>query len=62
MNKPVPCLVCHSALDVRLAKGRKSQKPFLMLICPIDDRHFRGFISDKEFISKALGRLEEISL
>jgi hypothetical protein len=59
MNASVPCLVCHNPLELRLARGRKSHKPFLMLICPIDGRHFRGFISDRQFVANALGRLEE---
>ena len=53
-----PCPVCRQPLTLRLAKGRKSGKPFLMLICAADPRHFRGFISDKGFVGQALARLE----
>ncbi len=53
------CVVCGQALAIRLAKGRKSQKPFLMLVCPQDGRHFRGFINDKNYVSQVLKRLED---
>jgi hypothetical protein len=61
MNSPVqsiPCLVCGHQLTIRLAKGRKSQKTFLMLVCTQDGRHFRGFINDREYVDKVLARLE----
>ncbi len=41
-------------LDTRIARGRKSNKPFLMLICPKNGRHLRGFISDKEFVGSVI--------
>ena len=50
MNE-IRCPVCATPLAVRLAKGRKSGKPFVMLVCPVDGRHLRGFISDKGFVS-----------
>jgi hypothetical protein len=34
-SPPVPCLVCTTALTLRLVRGRKSGKPFLMLIVPL---------------------------
>ncbi len=59
MDKPMPmCVVCGEGLSVRLARGRKSQKPFLMLGCARDGRHFRGFISDKAYVGQVLARLE----
>ena len=54
----VPCLVCGQRLTIRLAKGRKSQKTFLMLVCSQDGRHFRGFINDREYVDKVLAHLE----
>ncbi len=54
----VRCLVCKGALEVRLAKGRKSAKTFLMLVCPVDGRHFRGFINDQDYVKGVLERLE----
>ena len=45
MNNEMPyCPVCGDVLQVNLARGRKAGKAFLMLICPRDGRHFRGFI------------------
>jgi hypothetical protein len=54
----VPCLICSTPLTLRLARRRKSGKPFLMLICPIDGRHFRAFVTDKAYVSAVLARLE----
>jgi hypothetical protein len=54
----VPCLICSTPLTLRLARGRKSGKPFLMLICPVDGRHFRGFITHRDYVAGMLARLE----
>ena len=53
MNQ-IPCPVCSTALSVRLAKGRKSGKPFVMLVCPNDGRHIRAFVSDRDFVSSVI--------
>jgi len=54
----VKCLVGKGSVEVRLAKGRKSAKTFLMLVCPVDGRHFRGFINDQVYVKGVLERLE----
>ena len=54
----IPCLVCHGPLSLRLARGRKSGKTSIMLICPTDGRHFRGFISDRTYVAQVLALLE----
>jgi hypothetical protein len=54
----VPCLICQQPLTLRLARGRKSGKPFLMLVCATDGRHFRGFINDQDYVRQVLARLE----
>ncbi len=59
LNNGIPCLVCGEQLTIRLAKGRKSQKTFLMLICSKDGRHFRGFIDDRGYVDKVLARLKD---
>jgi hypothetical protein len=46
------CFVCKGDLEVRHATGRKSGKPFLLLKCQADGRHFRGFIYDPAFIAR----------
>ncbi len=58
LTQHIPCLVCGTALDLRLAKGRKSGKPFIMLICPVNGRHFRGFVGDQGYVSQVLAKLE----
>jgi hypothetical protein len=54
----VPCLICQLPLSLRMARGRKSGKPFLMLICSADGRHFRGFINDQAYVKQVLDKLE----
>ena len=59
MNE-IKCPICANALSIRMAKGRRSNKPFIMLICPQDGRHFRGFITDQAYISKILPQKGEM--
>jgi hypothetical protein len=54
------CPVCKEPLSFRIAKGRKSGKPFLMMICPTDGRHFRGFITYRPYLETVLSNLETI--
>ena len=61
-NGEILCLVCKEPLTVRLARGRKSGKPFVMLICSRDGRHFRAFITDKTFVDKVVSGAEEMSV
>ncbi len=60
-SQQAPCPVCHQPLTLRLARGRKSGKPFLMLICGQDGRHFRAFITDKKYVSRVLESAEGLS-
>ncbi len=50
----INCPICAKPLSVRMARGRKSNKPFIMLKCDVDGRHFRGFITDQGYINKVL--------
>ena len=52
--KQITCLVCGGRVEIRPARGRKSNKPFLMLICAVDGRHFRGFVSDQNFVKSVI--------
>ena len=54
----IPCVVCSAPLALRVAHGRKSGKPFLMLVCAEDGRHFRAFINDQAYVRKVLDGLE----
>ena len=58
LAQSIPCLICGDPLTVRLARGRKSRKPFIMLICGRDGRHFRGFITDQDYVGELLTRPE----
>ena len=59
-SQQAPCPVCLQPLTLRFARGRKSGKPFLMLICGQDGRHFRAFITDKAYVSRVLKSVEEL--
>jgi len=52
----VKCPVCGAVLTVSPAKSRKAKRPkvFLMLVCPTDGRHFRGFISDQPVVQRVM--------
>ncbi len=50
----IGCPVCSKPLSISIAKGRKSNKPFIMLKCEKDGRHFRGFITDQDFVRRIL--------
>ena len=60
MNR-INCLVCSNEIEVKPARGRKSGKPFIMLICGQDGRHFRAFVTDKEYVKKVFDSLEAAS-
>jgi hypothetical protein len=59
LSQTLRCLICGTGLTLRLARSRKSGKPFVMLICPMDGRHLRAFITDKEYVAGVLAKLEE---
>jgi hypothetical protein len=59
MNSEMPrCPICGEPLSIRLARGRKSGKPFAMLLCARDGRHFRGFINHRAFVEDLLNNFE----
>lgn len=53
------CPVCQRTLRIDLARGRASGKPFVMLACPQDGRHFRAFINDRDYVAGVIERLED---
>jgi hypothetical protein len=57
-NQSLQCPVCKDPMAFQLAKGRKSGKPFLMVKCLRDGRHFRGFVGDQVYVRKLLELLE----
>ena len=61
MNENLPpCPICHEPMIIRLARGRKSGKAFVMIICGVDGRHFRGFISHRPYVQQVIESLESI--
>jgi hypothetical protein len=57
-NNTPRCPICNESLVIRLAKGRKSGKAFVMLVCAVDGRHFRGFISHRPYVEQFIVNLE----
>jgi uncharacterized protein YbaR (Trm112 family) len=53
------CPVCAGPLELKLAHGKRTGKVFVMLICPVNGKHLRAFISDKDFVGSVLAKLEE---
>ncbi len=54
----IPCLNCREPLSVRLVRGRKSGKPFVMMVCSQNGRHFRAFINDQAYVKGVVEGLE----
>ena len=56
-NAPL-CPICGKPLSIGLARGRKSKKLFVMLLCAQDGRHFRGFINHRPYVERVLDSLD----
>ena len=57
-SAPPSCPICGQALLMRLSRGRKSGKAFVMFRCPSDGRHYRAFINDQEYVCQVVEKLE----
>lgn len=57
--KSLSCIVCGNRLSIRTAQGRKSNKPFIMIICSESGKHFRAFITDQLYVKKFLESVED---
>lgn len=55
------CHICQAPLEVRLAYGRRSGKPFVLLVCPVNGRHIRAFVADQSYVRGVIERLEKKS-
>ena len=53
-----PYPVCGAGLRLKLARSKRSGNPSIALSCPGDGWHFRGFITDREYVSKVVELLE----
>ena len=58
-NLPSDIEAAQAALKVKLARGRKSGKPFVMLACPEDGRHIRAFIADRTYVENLICQAED---
>ena len=55
------CHICQTSLKVKLCYGRKSGKPGVSLSCPVDGRHLRAFVTDKEYVQGVMERLKAVA-
>ena len=55
------CHICQTSLKVKLCFGRKSGKPGVSLSCPVDGRHLRAFVTDKEYVQGVMERLKAVA-
>lgn len=60
INELPRCPICNQPLSIQLARGRKSGKPFVMLICTMDGRHFRAFINHRPYVQNIIDTAESI--
>ena len=58
-DQSLRCPVCGNPMAFQIARGRKSGKPFLMVKCLRDGRHFRGFVGDRDYVQRLLEGLEQ---
>lgn len=58
-SEALACPVCNQPMAFQIARGRKSGKPFLMVKCLKDGRHFRGFVGDRDYVARLLEHLEQ---
>jgi len=56
------CMLCGVSLSIRPSRGRKSGKPFILVICPVDGKHFRAFIADQHYVEQVMDRVEKRGL
>ena len=52
----IACPVCGQPLAFSLATSKKAatKRVFIMLRCPRDGRHFRGFISHRPYVEQVV--------
>ena len=52
------CPVCKVQLDIRPGEGRKSHKLCIVIVCPVNGKHFRGFIMGQDYVGEVFGHLD----
>ena len=57
-NAQARCPLCRTALRMSIATSKRN-KVSIALICPVDGRHFRGFIADQDYVRRVLDLLGE---
>jgi hypothetical protein len=60
-DNTLSCPICNESLLIRLARGRKSGKVFVMFVCAVDGRHFRGFINHQSYVKQFIESIEAVN-
>lgn len=55
---PIPCPICGTGMKLTVTTNRNG-KHAIGVHCPVDGRHFRGFINHKPYVADMLSRLAE---
>ena len=58
--KSIPCPICGGRVNLTLHTRKQSGKPFLMLLCQVDSRHYRAFINDETYVKNVAATLHEV--
>lgn len=48
------CPICGAELKLEFTTNKRTQRCGVMLVCPEDGRHFRGFINDPKSVRRAV--------
>ena len=59
LNDSLPCPLCGADLTVAPCRPSKAGKNSLHIRCPVDARHFRGFIAHQPLVNELLQRLRD---
>ena len=51
------CPVCTTNLSMEPRQNQKTDRLFLMLVCPENGAHFRAFINDRDYVTETIKRL-----
>ncbi len=61
LNDSLPCPLYRTDLKVAPCRPSKAGKNSLQVRCPVDARHFRGFIAHQPLVNELLQRLRDSS-
>lgn len=57
----IPCPICGTGMKLTVTTNRHG-KHAIGVHCPMDGRHFRGFINHRPYVEDVLERLAEVGV